>query len=220
MGSVAILVPVLGRPATIEPLLKSIHDTTPNATVLFLTTESDTETIVEIDNLGQWRIDVDQRERGDYARKINLGVQATHESLIFTAATDLKFHPDWLENAVAKLGGGVKVVGTNDLGNTQVLKGEHSTHTLITRDYVRDWGTIDEPGKIFHEGYPHEFCDTEMVQTAKFRSMWAMAMDSTVEHMHPDFGKAEWDDSYLDMPRRFYIGRRMYNKRRKLWRTR
>jgi hypothetical protein len=46
------------------------------------------------------------------------------------------------------------------------MAGRHSTHSLVTRDYVERFGTIDEAGVVLHEGYPHEFVDDEFVQTA------------------------------------------------------
>ena len=46
------------------------------------------------------------------------------------------------------------MVGTNDLTNKRTIRGRHSTHSLVTRDYA-DLGTIDgQPGPLF-QGYHH-----------------------------------------------------------------
>lgn len=214
---VAVLVPMLGRPHRVEPLLESLTDTTDQAHVLFLTSPEDIEVHEAIAKTGCERLDVEWQPTGDYARKINTGVRATNEPLLFLGADDLRFHPNWLERAVEKIADGVGVVGTNDLCNRRVTSGQHATHFLVTRAYVEWHGTIDEPGKALHEGYVHEYVDDEMVGTAKARGAWAFAADSIVEHLHPMAGKAPMDELYAQQAQRMRAGQRLYQRRRRLW---
>lgn len=213
-----IAVPVLRRPHRVVPLIDSIEDATPEPhRTLFVCTPGDADEIAAIKNAGaEWIETPEAYTSGDYARKINLAYRATWEPLLFLAADDLHFHPDWFSNAFDKLADGVGVVGTNDLGNRRTRRGEHSTHSLVTREYA-DRGTIDEPHKILHEGYPHEFVDDELVQTAQKRGAYAHARNSHVEHMHPHWNKAPLDDLYRDEPRRMIAGRRIFEGRRHLW---
>jgi hypothetical protein len=153
---------------------------------------------------------------GNYAKKINRGVEMTREPLIFQGADDLRFHPGWFEAATAALGEGIGVVGTNDLLSKRVMAGKHSTHSLITRDYARR-GTIDDPDKVMHEGYPHEFVDDEFIETAIRRGAFAHAADAIVEHLHPAAGKAPMDSLYIAAGRRLILGRLRYRWRRRLW---
>jgi hypothetical protein len=132
-------------------------------------------------------------------------------------ACDLRFHAGWIEAAVAELGPGIGVVGTNDLGSKRVIAGNHSTHSLVTRDYVDRFGTIDRPGIALHEGYLHEFVDDEFVQTAMHRNAFAFAFDAHVEHLHPAWGKAPSDRSYEQAPFRMRMGRKLYRQRQHLW---
>lgn len=221
MASLAILIPTLGRPHLIAPLVQSIQDTTEGATILFLTTPRDRAVQKEIDLVGVGeRIDVPRCTVGDYARKINEGYRQTTEDLLFLGAQDLKFHPNWLRAATKRLTAQVQVVGTNDMGNIRVIRGEHSTHTLVTRKYVDEFGTIDEPNKVLCEAYPHEFVDDEFVETARFRRAFTVAPNSRVEHLHPMWKKAPWDDGYEDGDRRFVRGRKVYDRRRVLWKPR
>lgn len=217
MNDLVVLIPVLGRPHHIEPMLESLYKTTKSVTPLFLTSEFDIEPRDEIKRLGERFVDVRHRTKGDYARKINAGYKLSKEPLIFLGATDIKFHPKWFENAQRKLNKKVQVVGTNDLGNPFVMAGEHSTHTLVTRSYIDHYGTIDEPDKILHEGYIHEWVDNEFVGTAKHRKAWAMAMDSIVEHLHPIWGKGRWDAGYRETDKRVRRGSRYYKTRSVLW---
>lgn len=207
---------MLGRAHRVEPLLGSIHATCA-ARVLFCCTEGDGDVIAAVDAAGAERLTFPPRRVGDYAAKINRGYRHTSESLVFLGACDLHFHPGWFEAATARLGDRVGVVGTNDLGSPRVMRGEHATHSLVTRDYADRFGTIDQPGEILHEGYVHELVDDELVGTAKHRRAWAFADDSHVEHLHPHWGKAATDDSYEGQRHRMEESRRLYRRRRRMW---
>lgn len=219
MADVAILVPMLGRPHMVTPLRSSIHATVPDARVLWLLTPGDDGVLTAVktetdDDL----LMVDYQPVGDYARKIHRGIEATTEPYLFTGACDLRFHPGWFDAAVRHFADPrVGVVGTNDLTNPRVMAGVHATHFLVRRSYV-DMGTIDgAPGPLFFEGYVHEMVDDELVGTAKKRGAWAMALDSHVEHLHPYFGKGEWDDVYRQMGPRQEASAQLYMQRVSLW---
>jgi hypothetical protein len=204
---------MLGRPGTVQPLLESIGD---SADVLFICSPHDTTTDAcratgrDVLTVG-W-----EPGPGDYARKINAGYRVTTDPLLFLGACDLRFHPGWLDAAKAKLAPGIGVVGTNDLGNPRVIRGDHATHSLVTRAYA-DLGTIDGQPGILHEGYHHEFVDDELVGTAKHRKAWAFAPDSVVEHLHPSWGKAPTDHLYDAQRIRMAASWRDYRTRRRLW---
>jgi hypothetical protein len=211
-----VLVPMLGRAHMVAPLLESLRATC-TARALFVCTPGDRDVLRTLAAMGAEHITVTYRPAGDYARKINAGYDATNEPLLFLGACDLKFHPGWLDAARAALTPGIGVVGTNDLGSPRVMAGEHSTHSLVTRSYVDKWGTIDEPGKVLHEGYAHEYVDDELVGTAKHRGAWAFAPDARVEHLHPNWGKGTMDPLYLQQQRRMRVSRQLYRTRRLLW---
>jgi len=77
-----------------------------------------------------------------------------------------------------------------------VMAGKHATHPLVRRAYVDEFGTIDEPGKIVHDGYCHMWVDNELCATAMARGQWAFARESHVEHLHPIFHKGKMDTTY------------------------
>lgn len=207
---------MLGRPHRVRPLLDSIEAATPEASVLFLLTGGDTTVRKTIEATGRRFVESQYRTVGDYATKINRGVGETDEPLLFTGADDLLFHPGWFASALAALHPGVGVVGTNDLGNPRVTSGDHATHFLVTREYTK-LGTIDQRGMLMCPLYPHEFVDDEFVGTAKHRCAWAMALDSHVEHLHPNWGKAKTDALYQQQPARMRRGQAIYRRRLRLW---
>lgn len=214
-ADLVVLVPMLGRAHTVEPLLDSIHEATPTARVLFLVSPEDREVHEAIDQADRERLTVPHAP-GDYARKINEGYRATTEPLIFTGACDLRFHPGWFEACCEQLTDGIGVVGTQDLCNRRTLSRRHSTHSLVTRWYA-DLGTIDQANAIYHEGYPHEWVDDELCETAKRRGAYAHAMNAIVEHLHPMAKKAPMDDLYAQQGDRIAAGRALFQERRRLW---
>ena len=214
---IVIIIPVLNRPHRVRPLLDSIEEATPEPhRTVFVCSPGDTKELEALaDADAEWICTPEPYPRGDYARKINFAYRATWEPLLFTGADDLHFHPRWLDAATAKLADGIGVVGTNDLTNPRTARG-HSTHSLVTRTYA-DKGTIDEPHKILHEGYWHEYVDDELVGTAKKRKAYAHAPDSHVEHLHPMAKKAPMDSLYEMQTMRMMVSRRLYDQRRRLW---
>lgn len=215
-AQIAILVPVLRRPHRVRPLLESIAAATIGPyRVLFIPDPDDRP---EIDAILDVDGEIIAAVPGNYATKINRAVRVTAEPLLFLAADDLKFHPGWLENAVAQLRPGIGVVGTNDLGSRRVMAGLHSTHSLVTRAYTR-LGTIDDPSRLLHEGYVHEYVDDEFIGTARARGAYAHAHHSRVEHLHPNWGKAPMDELYADQPHRMRASRHLFAARRALWET-
>jgi hypothetical protein len=214
---VVILIPVLRRPHRVAPLMASIAEATPEPhRALFIVERLDTEERRAIDVAGAEHVIVERPQR-TYARKINVGYRSSVEPLLFLAADDLAFRPGWLPAARVHLCGLVQVVGTNDLLNPRVLAGEHATHSLVTRAYCDEFGTIDEPGKVLHEGYGHDYVDDEFVATARSRGAWAHAGDSVVEHLHPWAGKAPSDSTYRLGRAKSAAGRRLFQARRHLW---
>lgn len=193
---VDVIVPVLHRPQNVKPFLETLRATTGLATAWFVCESGDRD---EMDAVREHGGRVIQRN-GTFAEKVNYaytrgGLKAPW---VFLVGDDVLFHPAWLDHAefVGNQFGG-KVVGTNDLGNPRVMRGDHATHLLVRRSYIEDVGASwDGPGVVCHEGYRHAYVDDEIVNAAKARDVFQMALGSVVEHMHPYWGKGVDDDVY------------------------
>lgn len=206
--SLAVLVPVLGRPHRVSPTLDGFD----GFHVLFIADPNDHEEIAALRDAGADFI----THAGGYAEKIQRGVQATNEDLIFTAADDLDPSPDWFAKANAHIGNGCEVVGVNDLCSQRVQAGIHATHFLMTRSYA-EWPTIDgQPGPFF-QGYSHWYVDDEFVGTAQKRGAIKFALDSHVQHLHPMIGKAPDDETYRKGRADRKRDKALFNRRRHLW---
>lgn len=221
MTELAILIPVLRRPHRVEPTVTSIRQVTPGLPkIVFILDPNDEEEWEAVESAIETGSDVVAMEQdGNYAHKINEAVKATTEPLLFFGADDLRFEQGWLEEAKKMLTEGIGVVGTNDLCNKLVMMGKLATHPLVTREYTK-LGTIDDPDRVLHEAYRHEFVDREFTETAIYRDAFAFADLSVVEHLHPMIGKAPSDPIYAQMESRMRQGRRVYAKRTRLWKSR
>jgi GT2 family glycosyltransferase len=194
----AVLVPVLGRPEHAEPFLQSLRASTGLATCYAICDADDPDAVLAWKQAGAEVLELDPQERpGTFAEKVNAGYAVTDEPWVLLVGSDVRFHPGWLDHAQAMAGDRYHVVGTNDLGNPLVMAGVHSPHPLIRRSYVDEVGASwDGPGVVCHEGYRHNFVDTEITNAAKQRGVWTMALASKVEHLHPLWGKGEPDEVY------------------------
>jgi len=212
--AVAILVPVLGRPHRVVPTIESVAAATPEAhRLLFVASADDQAELAALDAAGADHLVV-ARGRGSWAKKINDGYRATTGEWIFTGADDLEFRPGWFSRALGWAGPDTGVIGTNDLWNPRVMTGAHSTHSLVRRSYADLSGTVDQPGLVLHEGYPHQFADDELVQTAMARGAYVHAFDSIVKHLRPAIAD---DATYRLGEQSHQSGKRLFIARRRRW---
>jgi hypothetical protein len=190
---VAVIVPVLERPQNAAPFMRSLRATTGLATVYAVCNNDE-----DADAWIAAGAEVIRTDKISFAEKVNIGYAESSQPYIFIVGDDVRFYPGWLDHAQAvAVNTGAKVVGTNDLANERVVRGEHATHMLIARDYIDEFGaSLDGPGVVCHEGYRHWYVDDEIVAVAKDRHTFAPALASIVEHLHPIFGTAPDDETY------------------------
>lgn len=192
--SVDVLVPVLDRPHQAAPFMASLGDLSVKVTVIAEPHDIDTITAWALTDATVW---VDARAH-TFAEKINAGFKVTRAPWVLLAGDDCRFTPGWLDAALETATSGACVIGTNDERNRRVVKGSHSCHPLVSRQYVTEQGATwtDGPGVVCHEGYRHNYVDDELVAVAKQRSVWAMAYGSVIHHLHPVWGTAPNDSTY------------------------
>lgn len=192
---IAVVVPVLGRPHRAKPLAENLAAATDGAyRLVWVATHGDDAQIAACRAAGGRLLTILPQVRGDFARKVNYAAKWTLEPWLFQAADDVRFEPGWDTALLACAAAtGAKVVGSNDCANPTVKRGDHATHILFARDYIDDPGaSLDGPGTVFSEAYGHQWCDTEAVELAKRRGVWAFCEAARVVHEHPFFepGKA------------------------------
>lgn len=207
-----VLVPVLGRPHRVTPVLESIAATAPGARVLFIPDPDDEPELAALEAAGAETLEL----AGGYAAKINAGVEATSEPLIFLGADDLDWQDGWLEAAMQPLGGPHHVVGVNDLIPRRPARRRHATHFLITRAYAQRPCADGTPGPM-STVYHHSFVDDELIATAKHRKAYVYAPEARVRHLHPMAHTAPDDETYQRGRERFRLDRTLFYQRQHLW---
>lgn len=234
---IAVLIPVLNRPDNAAKVLDSIlRASTKVRHILFLVSFSDIDERETLERLipepassgpDIWMHTVPiEPGPGDFARKTNIGLHLTREPYVFAGADDLAFTPGWdIEALKVAADTRAGVIGTNDMGNAMVKRGQHSTHSLIRRSYAEDPGaSADGPGTIYSEAYDHQCVDNELVELAKHRREWAFAGRSIVEHLHPFWPdghggkKGVMDSTYEKALAHGRDDIRLFNERRRMWR--
>jgi glycosyltransferase involved in cell wall biosynthesis len=192
-----ILIPTLGRHRALQPLAANILNATPEGSfhVIFVADEGDTETRQVLDELcfpdGPWAQVI---EDGTYPHKTNAGYRSGSGDLVLPTADDVRFMPGWLDSVLNALSDpSVQVVGTDDLSPSTADR-THATMPVLRRSYCESPGASwQDPGKVFHEGFHHLWCETEICGLAQHRGVWAFAEGAAIEHRHPDWGSRERD---------------------------
>lgn len=192
---VAVLVPVLGRPQNVAPLVESFLAAGEPATLYLVANPAEadlyTEAVAAVTDAPNVEVLVSGRG-ATFAQKVNSGYEQTTEPWLFICGDDVRFHPGWV-TAARPLSDRYDVIGTNDSpdparGNAKVQNGSHADHWFIRRSYVEDeGGSLD--GLVCHEGYGHFYSDVEVIELAKARGVFSPCLKSMVEHIHPDLHK-------------------------------
>jgi hypothetical protein len=222
VSEIAVLVPVLGRPERARKLVHNIFEASSEyRRVLFLCSPRDREQVAACKRTqADWvRVEWDAGP-GDFAKKINRGLELTEEPFVFCAADDLTFQPGWDVHALRvaeETGAGV--IGTWDGANPKTMKGEHSTHSLVRRSYAEDTGgTVDGTGAIYCELYDHQCVDNELIEVAQARGQWAFAQRSHVLHHHPIFDRSVvMDETYRKALAKGKEDIALFLHRRRMW---
>lgn len=225
LPSLAVLVPVLARPQNVAPLVASLNASVAreraegwDVRIVFVCSPGDDAEIRAVRARGFEPLILEDTGRGQYAKKINHAVSVVDADWYLTGADDVRFEPGWLRAAIdMHIRTGALVIGTNDLANPTVIRGDHATHSLVHRDYLV-FGSIDEPGELLRTVYDHNSVDCEFVETAKYRGQFAHAAGSVVAHMHPTFDRSiVRDATYRKGLRGATADKRLFRSRQHLW---
>lgn len=196
MSELAIVIPTLGRSQVLVQLCANIADTTPvgSCDVVLVVDDDDIDTLRVLEYMPNIRVLFGD---GGYPGKANVGFNGTEAPFVLIAGDDVNFHHGWYNAGLSPfMDESICVVGPNDL-SPATEGGENATMPIVRREYIDlHGGAWRSPGLVFHEGYHHNYTDTELWFLAKHRGVAHYAEDCVIEHMHPDWGKADEDETY------------------------
>lgn len=213
--SIAVVIPTWGRSHLLGSLIENIRATA-DPTVLFVVDGEDHDSKRVITDAGA----VFTVHTGTYPQKINAGVRATDEPYVALVNDDVRFHEGWYEAAERAFEKGALVVGPDDL-SPATQDGNNATMPIVARSYIEDPGAAwGEKGTALHEGYFHNWSETELWTLACDRRVAQHVRRCVIEHCHPDWGKGEMDATYKRGSRKaFHTDAALFERRMAAWRA-
>lgn len=202
MSLLDIVIPTRRRPKALEPLIENLYETGgEEAQPMFVVDPDDDLTWGVLESCWiEYEGWVQALEFfGGYPQKANAGVKASEplsgSEFVMVGGDDVRFHDGWLDAALEAFEDPrVMVVAPNDMSP---LAGQNATFPIVRRSYIADPGASwDGPNTLYHDGYIHNFSDTELWHLALIRGCALYVPKCRVEHMHPSWGKAEVDETY------------------------
>jgi hypothetical protein len=226
---ILVITPTLDRPHKMRAVAENIKAATRSRSHnVFVLEDTDAESIAMATQLAKEDLSgwcVNKRKR-NFTGALNTGYQVavhggTRFTHVFNGSDDVVFADGWDLPALAVFAANpaLRVVGTNDLHNGAVLSGQSATSYLVDRRYIDEMGGVADqpPGVMQCEEYDHNYTDTEFIDTAKARGLFAPCLESVVEHCHPAWGLAEWDAGYVKSVRGMQADGVLFTSRRHLW---
>lgn len=225
VSKIAVIVPTFKRHSRMERVARNILERSDTPVVVVFSVETDDmdsraeASKLNVEGLCEWTANCRSHNYAGAVNSAFRSLDAPPITHIFLAADDLDFHQGWDAVALAALKDGKQVAGTNDLHNPSVLAGVAATHYLIDVEYLHDPGGVpgELPGNVLFEGYDHNFTDTEFIAAAKARGVFTPCLESVVEHLHPVWGRGQWDDTYAKGQRGMGADQLVFNSRQHLW---
>jgi len=216
-NSVAIFIPTYKRAGRLLKVYENAKNSSPLVTGVYFIVEKDDQESIDVLKNHRLKYFINDRSKGS-AGAHNSAYLKTTEKYFFTGSDDFDFKPGWLEKCLEKMVDPIKVVGTNDLHNPDVLSGKYATQFLVDRDYIKKRsGVFDEENLILSESYIHNWADREFFETAKLRNVFTHCLEAQVEHLHWAWGLSPKDETYARQDGSGNHDIRLYLKRKPLW---
>jgi hypothetical protein len=197
---VAILLPTTGRPEQMkERVTELVNQDMPKGVtgrVYLAIPKDDKATLKAAEKLEGDDNPVNLVERNPGTTAVqgwNAAFVAAHEDgadWFVLGADDIKWHPGWLENALALAErGGAQVIGLHD-GHTNL--NHYGAHYMVSREFAeRHLGGVFIPPM-----YGSWWFDREVCEKAAGLGLYAACWEAVAEHLHPDWSTAPMDATY------------------------
>ena len=192
---ISLLVPTRNRPQNVERLWKSITETAsmPMDIEMVLYVDDDDDSY---NNLSS-PVTIIKGPRIVLSEMWNKAAEKATSDILMYAADDIVFRtPNWDTKVVSKfdtIPDGIGFVFGND--GSKVHDGKYGTHGFVTKKWVKALGYVCPPH------FSGDYSDTWINDIAKMVGRH-FHIDIMTEHLHPDFGKTELDDTYKDKYKR------------------
>jgi len=142
-----IIIPTLGRPDKLAPLLENIRAATRSKFCVYFVIEGDDfETAGAVGALVSKDCKAEVGTFGSCAAAVNGGYRASHGEFFAVVNDDCKFEDGWDEAALEYFSDEVHIVGLND------GSGDCKCFQMFRRSYIEEHsGVFDKPNTVYHE---------------------------------------------------------------------
>lgn len=194
---VAVLIPTTGRAKQmlerVTDLLEQSYPVGDPPFVYLAIPENDKKTLAAAEDLPPIRFIVKRPAKTTAVEGWNLAYAAAYADFadwFVLGADDIVWHPGWLAAALACAEKNkAQVIGLND-GHTNLR--HYGAHYMVHRDFIKK----HMGGVFIPPAYKSWWFDREICEKAHGLGLYAAAHDATAEHLHPEWGTAEMDDTY------------------------
>lgn len=195
MSTMAVIVPTRGRPKNVRRLIEAWLKTKAEATLWF-GFDDDDETLdlaMQTAVIGEFGVDVrisDPLPRTNMNGTLNaLALRAAVEYDIvgFMGDDHCPRTRHWDKTIASHMVGGPSIVYGNDLMQGPLL----ATAVFMTSDIIRTLGYMAPPQM------KHLFLDNSWMAWGQGTERISYLPEVVIEHMHPQAGKAEWDEGHI-----------------------
>lgn len=206
--ALAVLCPSRHRPHLLQPLVENLRDTAPDAALYFAVCDDESLRALNDAGVTVWMTP----EGWSMVQRLQFLYDNTTEPYVYGAQDDSSFPRGWWQPALARA---VETDGVVVLGDSHNPNG---TTALVSRRYIDTiGGAWGQPGRVLHDGYVHNYAETELFDVAAAHGRLTFLPDIVVEHRHHSYGLAANDDTYTMATAALEADRALYEQRRARW---
>lgn len=190
MSDLLMLVPSRSRPESIARLRDAWQETVTGNSRLVVLVDDDDPVLKEYQELNGVEIRIGKRLRiGGTLNDVAPELAAETFAIGFMGDDHIPRTVGWDTVFVAKL----RELGTGVVYGNDLFQGENlPTSVAMTSNIVTTIGYFVMPGAV------HLFLDNFWLAIGRGLGRIAYLDDVIIEHLHPQAGKGEWDDTYIE----------------------
>lgn len=194
---IVVMLPTRARPALFVRAARSAHDTATGKVQIVGVLDHDDQTIDEYRRLVAKQPDMDVvllqcPSSGCVPKALDWGYRNVEFDIVVLAGDDGLFRsPGWDVRAAAMLAKDPYLIISTDDGRHR--------KKLECVCCTRRWP--EAVGFLVHPAFEHFCADEHIEKIAKLAGRILFDREFVIEHMHPKYGKGEWDEVYLSKRR-------------------
>lgn len=205
-NGISILIPTRGRPSNMERVVTSAYSLAKHKDrlqfVFYIDNDDEASHKKAIELMEKYPVDFVIGERIVLSQMWNEAYKLAKYDILQHSGDDIEFlTSDWdikVYEGFDVFKDRIVLVGGNDGSGPNVHDKKFFTHGFVHRNWIQA-----TDNKLFHSMYSSDYNDSAINEIARNLNRWHW-VDILTEHHHPNFGKAELDQTHKDRIERHY----------------